>query len=165
MSRPSSEDAHGDRRIQALGAAAAPLGDVRRWMAGRNLGAAYLTNPVSIAYLTGFFANPHERLMALAVRPRDAVLIVPELEREKANKRASEVTVVGWRDGEDPYALVGQALAGLSDIAVEKEHITLHAAEVITTRTGASELVDVGRDIRRMRLIKREDEIAKIARA
>jgi Xaa-Pro dipeptidase len=134
-------------------------------MAGRNLGAAYITNPVSIAYLTGFFANPHERLMALAVRPRDAVLIVPELEHEKANKRASEVTVVGWRDGEDPYALVGEALAGLSDVAVEKEHITLHAAEVITSRTGASELIDIGREIRRMRLIKREDEIAKIIRA
>jgi Xaa-Pro aminopeptidase len=134
-------------------------------MAGRNLGAAYITNPVSIAYLTGFFANPHERLMALAVRPRDAVLIVPELEHEKANNRASEVTVVGWRDGEDPYALVGEALAGLTDVAVEKEHITLHAAEVITTRSGATELIDIGREIRRMRLIKREDEIAKIARA
>jgi len=134
-------------------------------MAGRNLGAAYITNPVSIAYLTGFFANPHERLMALALRPRDAVLIVPELEHEKANARASDVTVVGWRDGEDPYALVSQALVGMSDIAVEKEHITLHAAELITTRTGASELVDVGREIRRMRLIKREDEIAKLARA
>ncbi len=134
-------------------------------MAGRNLGAAYVTNPVSIAYLTGFFANPHERLMALAVRSRDAVLIVPELEREKANKRASDVTVMGWRDGDDPYALVSQALSGLSDIAVEKEHITLHAAETVTTRTGASELVDVGREIRRMRLIKREDEIAKLARA
>lgn len=134
-------------------------------MSGRNLGAAYITNPVSIAYLTGFFANPHERLMALAVRSRDAVLIVPELEREKANNRASDVTVVGWRDGDDPYALVSQALSGLSDIAVEKEHITLHAAEVITTRTGASELVDVGREIRRMRLIKREDEIAELARA
>jgi Xaa-Pro aminopeptidase len=145
--------------------ASTALNDVRQWMAGRNLGAAYVTNPVSIAYLTGFFANPHERLMALAVRPRDAVLIVPELEHEKATNNTSDVTVVGWRDGEDPYALVGQALAGLSDVAVEKEHITLHAAEVITTRTGASELVDVGREIRRMRLIKRGDEIAKLAHA
>jgi Xaa-Pro dipeptidase len=165
MSRPSSEDAHGDRRIQAPVAASTALNDIRQWMAGRNLGAAYITNPVSIAYLTGFFANPHERLMALAVRPRDAVLIVPELEHEKADNRASDVTVVGWRDGEDPYALVSEALAGLSDIAVEKEHITLHAAELITTRTGASELVDVGREIRRRRLIKREDEIAALARA
>jgi Xaa-Pro dipeptidase len=134
-------------------------------MAGRNLGAVYVTNPVSIAYLTGFSANPHERLMALAVRPGDAVLIVPTLEREKAIGRARDVTVMGWRDGEDPYALVAQALAGLSDIGVEKEHITLHAAEVITTRTGASELVEAGREIRRMRLIKRADEIEKLARA
>lgn len=134
-------------------------------MAGRNLGAVYVTNPVSIAYLTGFSANPHERLMALAVRPGDAVLIVPAIEREKATRRASDVTVVGWRDGEDAYALVAQALGGLSDIGVEKEHITLHAAEMITTRTGASELVDAGREIRRRRLIKRADEIEKLARA
>jgi Xaa-Pro dipeptidase len=134
-------------------------------MAARHLSAVYLTSPVSIAYLTGFAANPHERLMALAVRPRDAVLIVPALEREKATKRASDVSVVGWRDGEDPYALVAQALAGLTEIGVEKEHITLHAAEMITTRTGASELVDVGREVRRMRLLKRPDEIEKLASA
>ena len=146
-------------------AANTALSEVRQWMAGRDLTAAYITNPVSIAYLTGFFANPHERLMALAVRPRDAVLIVPELEHEKANSRASDVVVLGWRDGEDPYALVSEALAGLTDIAVEKEHITLHAAEIVTTRTGASELVDVGREIRRMRLIKRDDEITELARA
>jgi Xaa-Pro dipeptidase len=165
MSRPSSEDAHGDRRIQAPVAATTPMGEIRQWMAGRHLGAVYLTNPVSIAYVTGFSANPHERLMALAVREREAVLIVPALEREKAIKRVSEITVAGWRDGEDPYALVAQALAGLTDIGVEKEHITLHAAEMITTRTGASELVDVGRQIRRMRLLKRDDEIEKLARA
>ncbi|HET7338338.1 MAG TPA: Xaa-Pro peptidase family protein [Candidatus Dormibacteraeota bacterium] len=146
-------------------AASTALNDIRQWMAGRHLSAVYITNPVSIAYLTGFFANPHERLMALAVRPHDAVLIVPALEREKATKRASDVSVVGWRDGEDPYALVAQALEGLTEIGVEKEHITLHAAEVITTRTGASELVDVGREVRRMRLLKRGDEIEKLARA
>ncbi|HET9780418.1 MAG TPA: Xaa-Pro peptidase family protein [Candidatus Dormibacteraeota bacterium] len=145
--------------------ASTALNDIRQWMSGRHLSAVYLTNPVSIAYLTGFSANPHERLMALAVRPRDAVMIVPALEREKATKRASEVTVVGWRDGEDPYALVAQALEGLTEIGVEKAHITLHAAEMITTRTGASELVDVGGEVRRMRLLKRPDEIEKLARA
>ena len=146
-------------------AAANALSDVRQWMLGRHLTAAYITNPVSIAYLTGFSANPHERLMALTVRERDAVLIVPQLEHEKATKRAPDVTVVGWRDGEDAYAYVDEALAGLSEIAVEKEHITLQAAETITSRTGASELVDIGREIRRLRLIKREDEIAKLAKA
>jgi Xaa-Pro dipeptidase len=134
-------------------------------MAGRHLRAAYVTNPVSIAYLTGVRANPHERLMALAVRPDDATLIVPALEGENASRNALDVSVVSWRDGEDPYALVDQVLGGATEIGVEKEHLSLHAAEVITTRTGASELVDAGHEIRRFRLIKREEEIEAIQRA
>ena len=37
-------------------------------MEAREVGAAVLTDPVSIAYLTGFATNPHERLMALVMR-------------------------------------------------------------------------------------------------
>ncbi len=134
-------------------------------MAGRHLRSAYISDPVSIAYLTGFHANPHERLMGLAVRPGDATLIVPALEQEKARQRALYVAVVGWRDGEDPFGLVGQALGPSTEIGVEKEHLSLHRAEVITTRTGASELVDVGSEIRRQRAIKRDDEIDRLQRA
>ena len=134
-------------------------------MAGRHLAAIYLTNPVSIAYLTGFFANPHERLMALVLNADHATLIVPALENEKATRNARHADVVAWRDGEDPYALVDRALGSSSEIGVEKEHISLFAAEVITSRTGASELVDVGREVRRMRLLKRADEVEKIQRA
>src|SRR2546430_9099629 len=124
-------------------AARAPLDEVRRWMANRHLEAVYVTRPVSIAYLTGFHANPHERLMALAVRHDDATLIVPALERQSAAENASYAGVVAWRDGEDPYELVARALAGVTEIGVEKDHLTLHEAEVITSRTGVSELVDV----------------------
>lgn len=131
----------------------------------RRLDAAYVTRPVSIAYLTGFQAEPHERLMALIVRRDGATLIVPALEQQKAAERASNVEVVGWRDGEDPFALVARALTGLVEVAVEKDHLSLLAAEVITTRTGVSELLDVGGEIRRLRLIKKADELDKLARA
>jgi Xaa-Pro aminopeptidase len=143
----------------------APIDALREWMSGRHLEVLYLSRPVSIAYLTGFFAEPHERLMGLAINRQGATLIVPALEQQKAGEQASGVEVVGWRDGEDPYALVARALAGAAEVGVEKEHMSLHAAEVITTRTGASELVDVGAEIRRMRLIKNDDEIARLARA
>src|SRR5436190_1513085 len=84
--------------------ARAPLDEVRRWIAGRRLGAAYITRPVSIGYLTGFHAEPHERLMALVVRQNDATLIVPALERQKAVERASHAGVVAWRGGGDHVA-------------------------------------------------------------
>lgn len=134
-------------------------------MAERHLRAAFISDPVSIAYLTGFHANPHERLMGLAVRPGDATLIVPALEQAKAGQQARDVAVVGWRDGEDPFELVSEALGPSAEIGVEKEHLSLHRAEVITTRTGASELVDVGSEIRGQRVIKRDDEIDKLQRA
>jgi Xaa-Pro dipeptidase len=141
------------------------MAEVRRWMASRRLDVAYITRPTSIAYLTGFHAEPHERLMALVLRPSDATLIVPSLEEEKAQSRASDARVAAWRDGEDPYALVAQAIDGAAEIAVEKDHLTLHAAEVVTTRTGAGELADVAPEIRRLRLVKNAGEIEALARA
>ena len=134
-------------------------------MESRHLTSLYLTNPMSIAYLTGVFANPHERLMALVVRPSDARLIVPALESENASRHGSGVTVVAWRDGEDPYALVQDALGSATEIGVEKQHISLYAAEVITSRTGATQLVDVGAEVRRKRLRKRHDEVEKLQHA
>src|SRR5207302_4055782 len=127
-------------------------------MAGRRLGAAYITRPVSIGYLTGFHAEPHERLMALVVRQNDATLIVPALERQKAVERASHAGVVAWRDGDDPYDLVRLELDGLTEVGVEKDHLSLHAAEVITSRTGVSELLDVGPETLRRRVTKQESE-------
>ncbi len=134
-------------------------------MANRHVNALYVTRPVSIAYLTGFEANPHERLMALAIRREGATLIVPALEEEKAKARAADADIVAWRDGENPWDLVREALGKLAEIGVEKEHLSLHAAETITTITGASELVDVGPEIRRRRLTKSEEEIEKLQRA
>lgn len=131
----------------------------------RHVEAIYVTRPVSIAYLTGFHAEPHERLMALVVRRDASTLIVPALEQEKATKHAGDVAVAAWRDGEDPSALVADALGPSIELGVEKDHLSLHAAEVITTRTGASELIDVGGEIRRLRTIKSGDEIEKLQRA
>ena len=134
-------------------------------MASRHLGALYVTRPVSIAYLTGLQANPHERLMALTVRVDGATLIVPALEEQNAKLHATNADVVAWRDGEDAYGLVKRSLGAVSEIGVEKDHLTLLAAEQLTSRTGAAELVDVGPELRRLRLIKHEDEVEKLQRA
>ncbi|HEY4914350.1 MAG TPA: Xaa-Pro peptidase family protein [Candidatus Dormibacteraeota bacterium] len=142
-----------------------PLQDLRAWMVRHNLDAAYITKPVSIAYLTGFHAEPFERLMALAVRPDRATLIVPAIEREKASRDAEQAEIVSWRDGEDGYALVRAALDGCSEVGVEKEHLTVQAAEMLLARTTARETVDASPEIRRLRRIKNQEEIDKLARA
>jgi Xaa-Pro dipeptidase len=134
-------------------------------MSEHGLEAAYITRPVSIAYLTGFHAEPHERLMALAVRPDRATLIVPALEGENAAGKSREVAVVGWRDGDDPYELVGEAVEKCARLAVEKDHLTLRAAEALAATAETRELVDVAPEIRRLRRTKSTAELEKLARA
>jgi Xaa-Pro dipeptidase len=134
-------------------------------MADHEVDAAYVTGPVSIAYLAGFHAQTQERLMALTVRPEGATLIVPAIERDRAVQVAGEFGVVSWRDGEDPYALVHDALAGAGEIAVEKDHLTLRAAEALQAIAGVSGLADVSGEIRALRRTKNAAELEKLRRA
>src|SRR6266851_3190977 len=110
------------------------LEELRAWMASQDLTAAYITQPVSIAYLTGVRADPFERLMALAVKPDRATLILPAIERENAERAEPDTEIVSWRDGEDPYGLVHQALEDSARLGVEKEHMTLAVAEALRER-------------------------------
>ena len=146
-------------------ATALRLAGLRTWMAQHELRAVYVTRPVSIAYLTGFLAEPHERLMALAVRPDRTTLIVPAIEHEKATRHSDGAALVSWRDGEDPYELVGQALQGCPRIGIEKEHLTVRAADFLRERAGVRDMVDAAPEVRRLRLVKSPAELEKLTRA
>lgn len=130
-------------------------------MAGRHVEAAYITRPVSIAYLTGFRSEPMERLMALAIRPTGATLIVPALEKDHAVGVASGVGVVAWSDGEDPYALAREALSGADGVAVEKDHLSVRQAELL----GLGHMSDISGEVRRMRSVKTAGEQEKLRQA
>jgi Xaa-Pro dipeptidase len=132
-----------------------------RWMESNGVVAACVTDPTSIAYLTGFYANPHERLLALAVRPDGAVLVVPDLERENAEGRASGVEIASWQDGEDPFRLLRTALGDAPLIAVEKEHLTIARWELLD----AAAIEDCSEALRAMRAIKVPAELELLQRA
>ncbi len=145
--------------------AATRLDDLLAWMASTDVEAAYVTRPVSIEYLTGVHAEPYERLMALAVKGDGATLIVPAIEVENAERAKTSADIVSWRDGEDPYRLVHRALHGTSRLGVEKEHLTVAAAETLRERLGSHDLVDIAPEIRRLRRTKSPAELEKLQRA
>ena len=130
-------------------------------MADNRLDGAYITRPVSIAYLTGFHSEPAERLMALAIRHEGATLIVPALEHEHAVDTVADIGVVSWSDGSDPYALVHEALTGVERVAVEKDHLTVRAFEALRLQ----HVVDVSPEIRAMRSTKSAAELERLRRA
>lgn len=130
-------------------------------MADHRLDGAYITRPVSIAYLTGFRSEPMERLMALAVRHDGATLIVPALEHEHAADTVAEIGVVSWSDGDDPFALVHEALTGVERVAVEKDHLSLRSFEALRF----SHVLDISPEIRAMRSTKTAAELERLHRA
>jgi Xaa-Pro dipeptidase len=131
------------------------------WMESNRIAAACITDPTSIAYLTGFYANPHERLLALAVRPEGAVLMVPDLERENAEGRVNGVEILPWQDGQDPFRLLRAALGDAPLLAVEKEHLTIARWE----RLDAAEIEDCSEALRAMRAVKLPGELELLQRA
>ncbi len=130
-------------------------------MKSNRVPAACVTDPTSIAYLTDFYANPHERLLALAVGPDKAVLVVPDLERENAEGRAFGVEIVPWQDGQDPFRLLRAALGDVPLLAVEKEHLTIARWE----RLDAGEITDCSEALRTMRAVKGPGELQLLLRA
>jgi Xaa-Pro dipeptidase len=141
------------------------IDEFRAWMESDHLDAAYVTRPVSIAYLTGVFVEPYERLMALVVKPDSVTLIIPAIERENAERTKVEADIDSWADGENPYRLVHRTLHGSARVGVEKEHLTVAAAESLRERVGVHEMVDVAREVRRMRRTKSQEELDKLQRA
>lgn len=125
------------------------------WMAGAGVEATCVSDPLSIGYLTGFFANPHERVMALAVRRDGATLVLPTLERDNAVARAAGVSVVSYQDGDDALGLLREVLGRPATIAVERDHLSLARAEAI----GAIDSFDAGEVLLRLRAVKSSTEL------
>ena len=130
-------------------------------MESNRVAAACVTDPTSIAYLTDFYANPHERLLALAIRSDSAVLVVPDLERENAEGRATGVAILSWQDGQDPFRILRAALGDPALLAVEKEHLTIARWE----RLDVGEIEDCSEALRAMRAVKQPAELDLLQRA
>ena len=103
--------------------------------------------------------------MALTVHAGSATLIVPAIERDRALQVAGDFGVLSWQDGEDPYAAVRDAVAGATRVAIEKEHLTVRAAEGIERVTGAPAFTDISAEIRALRRTKNAAELEKLLRA
>lgn len=141
------------------------LDRLRSWLAAQGAATGFVTDPVSIAYLTGFHAQPYERLTALVLRADRAVLVVPGLDEASATAAADGVEVQAWHDGEDPWDVVAAALGRSDRLGVEKAHLSLADWERLRSRTGVTEPLDLGAEVRRLRLRKRPEEVERLQHA
>lgn len=99
-------------------------------LAQEGVPAALLNAPITMDYMTGFAEGAHERFLALAIHQSGRVtLICPALSVSQAQRVGIE-DVRGWRDGENPYALLTQLFDEWSinhgPVAVDDEYWAKH---------------------------------------
>lgn len=121
-----------------------------------------------LQYLLGVEGDTIERLTALVIVPgADDVIVVPRMELAKVRETAAGelgVRIADWVDGEDPYALVSDALPpSPTRIAVSDAVPALH---VIPIGERAGVRLELATPVlRQARMVKDEAEIAELARA
>jgi Xaa-Pro dipeptidase len=141
------------------------IGAVQEALAEDGLDAAFVTSPTNIAYISGFRANPMERLIALVVGPRDEPirLVLPALEEEAGRSATPESTVLHpWADANGPRAALESAFAHLpagARVGIERTQLTVAYYELVTSVAPEAVLVDGDPTLARLRAVKDDEEL------
>jgi Xaa-Pro aminopeptidase len=129
------------------------------------LDALLLAAPPNVAYVCGFHANPHERLIALVVQRSGGMrLVCPSLEEEAARSATDEtVELFVWRDEDGPSEALGRALAGVgARVGIEKQYLSVANAELAAAAATSASFTGCDQVLAGLRVVKSEEEIASI---
>lgn len=129
--------------------------------------AMLVTPGADLRYLTGYNAQPLERLTCLVLPAEgDPVLVVPELERPAAEASGAGVVaeISDWPETEDPVALIAAMIPDAARLAVDNQ---MWAEKVLRFRTvmPEAELVLAGDILGDLRLRKSADEVEALREA
>ncbi|MFX3618073.1 MAG: M24 family metallopeptidase [Sporolactobacillus sp.] len=146
------------------------LEQIENWLREHDGRVAYIADPTNVFYLTQFKCDPHERFLGLFIFPDDEpFLVCPELEVLQARASSFGHEAIGYRDDQDPWLIVRQALAArhLSAGKVFIEPSTLPYKKVLALEDlfGKPLLGSVENLIAQMRKIKDSAEIAAMRKA
>ncbi|MBU3707288.1 MAG: aminopeptidase P family protein [Mycobacterium sp.] len=142
--------------------AAAADGAARAGLAG-----LVITPGYDLRYLIGSRAQTFERLTALVI-PADgaASVVLPRLELAALRESAAADLGLGvrdWTDGEDPYALVADALGGHARVAVTDAMPALHLLP-LAEHLGTTPVLATG-VLASLRMVKDDAEIEALSTA
>lgn len=141
---------------------------IQRWLAEKNRDIAFISDPKTIQYLSGFYSDPNERVLLLVIFKNKApFLFGPALETEAIKGSGWSDPVYGYLDHEAPWKLIGdQIRARETDdtyFAIEKSNLSVAWLESAQQEFPSADFsTDLTPMINQMRLIKDQDEIEKL---
>ncbi|WP_147532616.1 M24 family metallopeptidase [Bacillus marasmi] len=146
------------------------LNEVSQWLKEQGAEVCFLTSSENVFYLSGFFSDPHERLLGLAIfQDAEPFLICPGMEVNEARNAGWPYEIIGYSDIEQPWELVHSAIKkridSVSALAIEKEHMNVERYETVTAIFEGAKFVSAEEKLRQLRMIKSDAEISKLRQA
>ncbi|ALC89678.1 metallopeptidase [Bacillus sp. FJAT-18017] len=142
------------------------------WMKEQGIDVCFLTSPDNVFYLSGYYTDPHERLLALAVfQENEPFLVCPAMEKNDARNSGWENEIIGFTDTDNPWAMINKAIAArtsasIRKVAIEKEHMNVERYEEIQRLfPDASDILSAEERMRTLRLVKDEREMKSLREA
>ncbi|AMX82625.1 metallopeptidase [Geobacillus subterraneus] len=140
------------------------------WLQQQHSSFALITSSANVFYFSGFWCDPHERLLALLVFPEgEPVLVCPQMEVPRARRAGWEDTVIGYDDSTDPWEEIHRHLQrrniNATIIAVEKHHLSFARFERLSALFPNAQWQDAEEKLRQLRLMKDEEEMKRLRQA
>ena len=131
---------------------------------------ALVTSTANFYYLSNYYTDPHERVIAVYVSENiDPIIIVPEMEREDARNAGWTETIISYHDHENPWQLLKEHLQRQEKmpetIAIEHSHLTLERYNQLTNQFPDQQFVDLGNTLADIRVIKSKKEYTLLKQA
>lgn len=144
--------------------------ELQEWMQNNQVEVAYVSNPSSIAYLTGFESNPHERVLALLIHSHQTpFLFAPAMEVPEAKKYFNE-DVIGYLDTQNPWQIIFNELkvrfGQFKKMALEKNQLSVERFEILKEGLSTVDFfADITPIIQQIQLVKTQEEIQTLLEA
>jgi Xaa-Pro dipeptidase len=146
------------------------LEKLQTWMREKEIDVSFLTSSENVFYLSGYYTNPHERLLALVVfQEKEPFLVCPGMEVHDAKRSGWEHEIIGYSDTENPWELIQNSLHKrinmVSKVAIEKEHMNVERYEQLLGLFPKAAFVSAEEKLQLLRMIKDAKELKIIEEA
>jgi Xaa-Pro dipeptidase len=143
---------------------------LQTWMKENEIEVSFLTSSENVFYLSGYYTDPHERLLALAVfQEEEPFLVCPSMEVHDAKRSGWEHEIIGYSDIENPWELIlksiNKRIRTVSKAAIEKEHMNVERFEQLLSLFPHASFVSAEEKLRMLRMIKDAKELQIIEEA
>ena len=137
---------------------------LQTWMKENEIEVSFLTSSENVFYLSGYYTDPHERLLALAVfQEEEPFLVCPSMEVHDAKRSGWEHDIIGYSDIENPWEMIlnsiNKRIPHVSQAAIEKEHMNVERYERLLNLFPHASFVSAEEKLRMLRMIKDAQEL------